>query len=193
MQNKFIYDSLQANKSTFFAKILYSIDAAVQTHLESCMMSDDRIDVDDGCLDFNNDQTAVCCRQFACSLPPTILKKLTNPEKVIHNDDDDDNDSASKRLKKKRRGNEDIDDKVFKNNSPTRAWLLHKDEKFGKVFHKHIASCPKDGEQPICLRFWIKGSCFKNCKNIHGKISQDARSAFDDWVKSCRLNSKPDF
>mmetsp|Transcript_11594 Transcript_11594/g.16658 ORF Transcript_11594/g.16658 Transcript_11594/m.16658 type:complete len:261 (+) Transcript_11594:930-1712(+) len=71
-KNKAVYDSLQMQDSTFFAQVLYFFDAAIQTHLESCMIEEERSDVDDKCIDFKSTQVAVLRRQFSCSLPPNI-------------------------------------------------------------------------------------------------------------------------
>ena len=157
-----------------------------------------RDDVNDACLEFDTDQTAILRRQFSCCLPPCITSKLEKTSKTNSDDDttDDDKRLSGKRKRKaeKEKLDKERDAKVAKNKAPlNKSWLLAKDEKFGKVFHTHIDSVPKDGEKQVCIRYHIKGSCFKSCRNVHGSLSGPAKSAFNDWVISCRESAAQDF
>ena len=192
-RNKSVYDSLQAQDQTFFAQVLYFVDAAIQTHLESCMIEEERSDVDDKCIDFKSTQVAVLRRQFSCSLPPSLCTKKKETKPILDVSSDDESKKRERKRKLKIKQKED-DVKKVKNSSPNRQWLLKDEESFAKVFHKNIKSCPKQGDKFLCLRFWIKGECFKNCKFIHSDISAESKPKLGEWIEACRQNKdRPDF
>jgi hypothetical protein len=49
-ENRLMYTSLQASDPFFFARVLFSIDNALQIHWRSCSNTDDRLSVNDRVL-----------------------------------------------------------------------------------------------------------------------------------------------
>jgi hypothetical protein len=182
---------------------------AIQVHLTSCNTQANRSDVDDTCLDFSTDQQNVTRRQFAITLPQSIrlLAQTTAPT-----DSKPGYESGGKgtgggggfdidkhRLKdeyyRKRMIKElenyqtpEIESKKVKNANPNKHWLLKPDESFGQVFQKKIRDCPKQDRSFVCLKFWIKGECYKNCKFIHADLNAETKTAVNDWISKCRAD-----
>jgi hypothetical protein len=73
-----------------------------------------------------------------------------------------------------------------KNPNPVKTWLLQADESFGQVFQTKIKTCPKQDRSFVCLKYWIKGECFKNCKFVHADLKQATKQGITDWIAQCR-------
>jgi hypothetical protein len=202
-RNKAVYDSIQRTDPTFLIQLLYSIDMAVQVHLNSCLIQEERSDVDDDCLDFKQDMTNIQRRQFSCTLP-NALRLMANPipdDKHIEGNGGGGGggggDAKRKReqehilreqLELEKHLNPNLESKKIKNANPNKAWLLKENENFGQVFYSQIKACPKQGRRLVCLRYWIKGECFKNCKHVHTDIDEPTKKSVDDWIKKCRVD-----
>jgi hypothetical protein len=193
-RNKSTYDSIQRSDGTFLTQVLYCIDMAVQVHLNSCMTQDLRADVDDDSLDFRTDMSNIQRRQFLCTLPTSL--RLLGESETKKREDELNADGGKIPGGKKRGLDEDADDrnrpppeaKKIKNSNPNKAWLLKDGEKYGSVFHKNIKSCPKQGRTFICLNYWIKGECMKNCKYIHDTLAAENKPLLNDWIAKCRAD-----
>lgn len=180
MRNRQVYEALQARDLTFLSQVLYCIDTAVQTHLDSCLVNEYRSDVDDECLDFAQDQAQILKRKFIVLLPECL--------QTTKRDLDDPSDSTYPAKKPRNADGKHDEEKKVKNMKPNQRWLLKRDENesFGKIFHHNIKSCPKQGDKFICLKFWIKGECNKGCRNLHEQIKEDTKNRFGKWVQACR-------
>jgi hypothetical protein len=66
--NATVYESRVIANRDFLSMILFIIDLAVQTHLQSCLMRDDAVDVNIICLDFSTAQAAVLNYTFFVNL-----------------------------------------------------------------------------------------------------------------------------
>jgi hypothetical protein len=209
-RNKQCYDSMQRSDSTFLSQVLYCIDMAIQVHLTSCLTQQLRTDVDDECLNFTVDQQNVTRRQFSIALPQSIkiLAIVNSPNEAKHQGDEPgkggggpkggglDNIDKSrlkdenyrKRLIQELEGfaNPALESKKVKNTNPNKSWLLKPDESFGQVFQTKIKTCPKQDRSFVCLKFWIKGECFKNCKFVHADLKQETKTEINEWINKCR-------
>lgn len=133
-------------------------------------------------------------RQFSCTLPPFL--KILALAGATNDEEKGDKNKGGPHLKNLKRTPEDADldtfndpnkgSKTVKNIKPNKTWLLKDNESFGSVFHKQIKTCPKQGRQFVCLKFWIKGSCFKNCKHLHADITEETKTNLDAWITKCR-------
>jgi len=211
-RNKSCYDSMQRSDSTFLSQLLYCIDMAIQVHLTSCLTRQLRTDVDDECLNFSADQQNITRRQFSITLPQSIKLLalaiapndlqlptleagkgggrggpqgggLDNIDKAKLKDE-----NYRKRLIKELEGfaNPELESKKVKNTNPNKSWLLKPEESFGSVFQTKIKTCPKQDRSFVCLKFWIKGECFKNCKFVHADLNQATKTEINEWINKCR-------
>ena len=211
-RNKASYDSMQRTDCTFLSQVLYCIDMAVQVHLDSCLSQTMREDVNDACLDFSTDQQNVTRRQFFITLPQsikTLAQTVTPSDKGAGIDLEqaggggggngkinglafDQNklkeDNYRKRLiqELENYNTPNLESKKVKNSNPVKTWLLQADESFGQVFQTKIKTCPKQDRSFVCLKYWIKGECFKNCKFVHADLKQETKQGITDWIAQCR-------
>jgi hypothetical protein len=211
-RNKSCYDSMQRTDSTFLSQILYCIDMAIQVHLTSCLTRSIRADVDDECLNFTVDQQNVTRRQFSITLPQSIkiiALSLSSDSKTTETDSGkrhggggrgglletiDKNrlkdENYRKRLIQELEGfnNPELESKKVKNTNPDKNWLLKPDEAFGAVFQTKIRTCPKQDRSFVCLKYWIKGECFKNCKFVHADLKPETKTEINAWIAKCRAD-----
>lgn len=80
-KKQLMYSSLQALDSSFFAKVLFSIDNALQIHWSSCCHSKDRTSVHDKVLLMQHSQEKILCHNFIQQLPKSIKDKIIEPTK----------------------------------------------------------------------------------------------------------------
>ena len=171
-----------------------------------------RTDVDDECLNFTVDQQNVTRRQFSITLPQSIkiiALALSNDQKNTDTDNGkkqgggpkggaldniDKNrlkdENYRKRLIQELEGfaHPELESKKVKNTNPNKNWLLKPDESFGNVFQTKIRTCPKQDRSFVCLKYWIKGECFKNCKFVHADLKQETKTEINDWIAKCRAD-----
>ncbi len=72
-KNRIIYTSLQGSDSSFYTKVIFTIDNALQMHWKSCCESTDRQSVDDQVLLMNDVQNSIRRYNFTQSIPRSIL------------------------------------------------------------------------------------------------------------------------
>jgi hypothetical protein len=76
--NCIMYTSFQATKYTFYAKVLFSIDSALQTHWKSSYALD-RMSVNDCFLLAQDQQDLIFRHSFNQLIPKTIHDKVPDP------------------------------------------------------------------------------------------------------------------
>ncbi len=189
-KNRLMYTSLQGTDSAFYAKVLFSIDNALQTHWKSCCDHDDRQSVNDRVLIMQEAQDSILRHNFLQSLPRSISDK-------INDNDDKKTQDGGRDHNRFRNKNKDGGKPIYNHDKNHLRWRLKEGEPFAKVFFPNQRKCPKtkDGKQ-LCLKFLIRGICDASCQRAH-KLSTDEEKAFDKWVNSCREENegamKPDF
>jgi hypothetical protein len=57
--NQIMYSTMQNSNPFFFAKVLFAIDSALQTHWRSCSLTSDRLSVNDCVLQMSNVQDSI--------------------------------------------------------------------------------------------------------------------------------------
>jgi hypothetical protein len=74
--NRLRYSSFQTSDPFFFAKVLFTMDNALQTHWHSCSSVSDRSSVNDNVLKMSDIQASVLSLNFNQHLPKVITDKI---------------------------------------------------------------------------------------------------------------------
>jgi len=193
--NRIIYSSIQANDPYFFAKVMFTIDNALQKHWRSCSSALDRASVNDNALCQSDIQVSILSLNFSQMPPKSISDKVF--AQLGNNKDDKDKGGAGGGRHGKRFPGANTDNKedvVYDNDKSNKNWKLKEDENFGKVFYAHQKDCPKTSEgKLICMKFFLRGVCMKTCNRVHS-LAGDDKKKFDAFIKECRNKaSKSDF
>ena len=132
---KFVVDRLIG------AKILFAADGKLQNYLENCRMAEDRTEVDDSILNFNEIVRDIANNRFFIDLPPSFSPEEERVCVVTP--------SASSEKKRKR---EDDDNERVPNKYPVPGVGLEKGEVFSSTFGgKLINLRPKWGSKKMCV------------------------------------------
>ncbi len=189
-KNRLMYTSLQGTDPAFYAKVLFAIDNALQTHWKSCCENIDRLSVNDRVLMMNDAQDSILRHNFIQSIPKSIMDKVENLN------DKKNNDGGQDFLKFRNKYREDKK-QIHNNDKAHLKWRLQDGETFSKIFFPNAKKCPKtkDGKQ-MCMKFLIRGICDPSCTRAH-KLSTEDEKAFDKFFAACREENegamKPDF
>ena len=187
-----LYESRQLDDPTFLTQVLFDIDSAVQLHLQSCERFENREQVNDVILCFDQAHNDIQRRKFTCIIQDFLKIKFSTdePRNIKHKDrlrdnivvagleNGSKNPNGAKRLK----------------NETNKKWLLRNNENFHETFNKFNRHAPKSPEgRLICLNWFIKGFCVEGCKREHGKLTGDVEKSFDKFIRVCRHNfNNPD-
>lgn len=76
-ENCLMYSSLQAADPTFCAKVLFSIDSALQIHWRSCCNSPDHSSVNDKVLMMQDSQDMILHHNFIQQIPRLISDRIS--------------------------------------------------------------------------------------------------------------------
>lgn len=190
--NRLIYSSIYASDPSFYAKILFTIDNALQIHWRSCSSATDRLSVNDRVLRMTDIQDSILRLNFNQMLPKSINDKVLSQQE---NKDGKFNGGGKHNGKKVPGGefdkNKDIIHDTDKNHSH---WRLKENENFAQTFYKNQKECPRtsDGKQ-ICMKFFLRGLCTKSCPRTHTLNKEDEKK-FETFINNCREGAgKPDF
>ena len=74
--NRLLYSSNQSSDQFFFAKVMFTMDSALQRHWRSCSSTPDRSSVNDNCLKTNDIQDAILGLSFSQTMPKSISEKV---------------------------------------------------------------------------------------------------------------------
>jgi len=77
-ENSLIYSSLYATNSSFFAKVLFSIDNALEINWRSCSNSDDCTSVNDRVLMMSDFQDSILRHSFIQQIPKSLSDKVSS-------------------------------------------------------------------------------------------------------------------
>jgi len=141
--NRIMYSTIQASDPYFFAKVLFAIDSALQSHWRSCSASNDRLSVNDRVLQMSDIQDSILRMSFNQTLPKPIIDKIAN---YLESSREKDNNSKNGRIGKngisnghKIQGGEsklkqDKQEVVYNQDKSHPHWRLRDGENFTKVF-----------------------------------------------------------
>jgi hypothetical protein len=191
-ENRLMYSSLQASNPSFFAKVLLSINNALQIYWRSCCHAKDRASVNDKVLLQQDAQDIILHHNFVQQLPKSIKDKIVKPV---------DDKNIPGKFPGQRYGIQKDKDKnhqkelLVDNDKSPLCWRVMDGKNYSQLFYQNQKKCPKNKDcQPICIKLFLRGFCDKNCNQAH-KMSKEEESEFDSFVACCREggNSKPDF
>ena len=162
-ENRTMYTTQHSADPFFFAKVLYTIDTALQTHWKSCSSAEDRLSVNDRVLHMQDVQDSILNLSFSRQIPKTISDKISAHLEKIANKDDKNNGKNSKfnggQNGHQNGGNHDgknKDQEVIHNQDKANPhWRLQDGENFSKIFYHKQKECPKMSEgKLICMKFF---------------------------------------
>lgn len=158
------YTSFQASDPYFFAKVMFTIDNAIQMHWHSCSSTPNRASVNDNVLRMSEIQGSILSMSFNQLLPKTISDKVFVQITLLKDDKDKDQGNGGhgqgkfkgKRFPGTNKDNQDKSDLVYNNDKSHQNWHLQENENFGRVFYGHQKEAPKisDGKL-ICMKFFL--------------------------------------
>jgi len=198
--NRIMYSTLHTADPFFFAKVLYAIDHALQSHWRSCSSNEDRLSVNDRVLFMDEVQETILNFSFARNIPKSIRDKiqayLDNKDKEFGKNGDGKPGGAQNNGNngKKKPGNKDNTEIVHNSDKFHPNWRVKEEENFSNVFYHRQKDCPQtvDGKT-ICMKFLIRGMCDTACTRAHTLSAADSKK-FDNFVEWCRSGGqKPDF
>jgi hypothetical protein len=191
--NRLIYSSLYGSDPSFYAKVLFAIDSALQVHWRSCCNQDNRMSVNDKVLIMQEIQDMLLRHNFMQQFPKSIMENI--PESTEKNGPylGGKNNGKLEQGLQKDGGKEMIHD-------PDKShlhWRIQDGEDFSKIFYNNQRKCPKTKEgKTICMKLFLQGFCDTSCPRVH-KLSPEDEKAFDKFVADCRTANegalKPDF
>jgi hypothetical protein len=202
-ENRNMYMTQHTADPFFFAKVLFAIDKALQSHWRSCSMSDDRLSVNDSVLQMQEVQESILDLSFSRQIPKSISDKINN---YLDKNSDKDDKGQGKNGKHNggnnkngangngRNGTQKDQEVVYNTDKSKPHWKLQEGENFSKVFYHKQKECPKtvDGKL-ICMKYFMRGMCGKTCNCAHS-LSQDDSKKFDKLLADCREEAaKKDF
>jgi len=202
--NRIMYGTLQASDPYFFAKVLFAIDGAVQSHWRSCSLTSDRLSVNDRVLQMTDIQDSILRMSFSQTIPKPLIDKISNYlESNREKDKDGKNgkngkfngiNSQANAYKNQGGDGKGKQDVVYNQDKSHPHWRLRDGENFTKVFYNRGKECPKTKDGKImCMKYLIRGLCDASCNRVHTLSKEDAKE-FDVFIQSCREGaSKPDF
>jgi hypothetical protein len=141
-ENRIMYTNQHSADPFFFAKVLYTIDTALQTHWKSCSSAEDRLSVNDRVLRMQDVQDSILNLSFSRQIPRTISDKISaHLEKIA--DKDDKNNGKNGKFNGGRNGHQNGGNHNGKNKDQVLIhnqdkanphWRLQDGENFSKIF-----------------------------------------------------------
>jgi hypothetical protein len=167
-KNRLMYSSLQASDPSFFCKVLFAIDNALQIHWHSCSSTQIRSSVNDRILFMSEIQDSILRHSFIQQIPKILNDKVNSIQEGSRNGKPEGNNKFNGKqgfLQDSGKGKSEIITDSDKNHA---TWHVKQGEDFTKTFYKNQRQCPKtqDGK-PICMKFFIRGFCDKSCTRAH--------------------------
>ncbi len=190
--NRIMYGTLQASDPYFFAKVLFAIDGAVQSHWRSCSLTSDRLSVNDRVLQMTDIQDSILRMSFSQTIPKPLIDKISNYlESNREKDKDGKNgkngkfngiNSQTNAYKNQGGDGKGKQDVVYNQDKSHPHWRLRDGENFTKVFYNRGKECPKTKDGKImCMKYLIRGLCDASCNRVHTLSKEDAKE-FDNGL-----------
>jgi hypothetical protein len=185
-----MYTSLHASDYTFFAKVLFCIDSAIQTHWKSCRDSEDRESVNDRVLLVQDQHDMILRHSFTQQIPRIILDKIPHLDESTKQGTGGGGQGKGKGGKDKNHLNNDKKDIITDDDKKHLKWRVRPGENFTKIFYFNQKLCPKNKDgKLLCMKYFLRGFCDASCSRIH-KLTSDDEKAFDKFVSDCRATNE---
>jgi hypothetical protein len=153
-QNRIMYTSLQTTDPSFFAKVLFAIESALQIHWRSCSQAPNRASVNDKVLLMQDFQDQILRHNFIQQLPKLLTDKIE-----YHNNSKSNN--GGKRFQTPDRDKDNHGKDITTDPDKTHLrWRIKEGENFAQIFSANQKKCPKttDGKT-ICMKLFLRGLC----------------------------------
>jgi hypothetical protein len=147
----------------FFAKVLFAIENALQSHWRSCSTASDRLSVNGTVLRMQDVQESILSLSFSRQIPKSISDRFSNYlDKNSEKDDKNHGKNGKSNGKNGKNGggnydgkHKDKDQEVLYNPDKSNPhWRLQEGENFSKIFYNHQKDCPKTSNNKlICMKF----------------------------------------
>jgi len=192
--NCMIYTSSQASDPYFFAKVMFAIDNALQNHWRSCSSASNRASVNDSVLHMSAVQESILSLNFTQWLPKSISDKVLLQLGSGKDDKGGNGKNGEKFPGTIQDQDKDKQDMVYDTDKSHHKWHVKENENISRTFYRNQKECTKSTEgEPICMKFFIRCFCTKNCTRAHTLNAEDTKH-FDEFVEGCWLRAlKPDF
>lgn len=186
---RIILKGMMESRPTLAAEFLYAVDIRAQLWLSECRKADDRSEVNDRLVNFDDIVDDCVTQRFNVSLPGTFLM----PADSNSDDEVQANESRDSRKKRRKRAEPAFDDSRHdKNEHQVEEFKMKQGEDWKNDFSgKCIEHRPSWGKKFMCPRWHTGGFCFKSCKNAEShvnddKVPQDKRKEYRTFLKKCR-------
>jgi hypothetical protein len=188
--NRILYSYMQSSDPQFFAKVMYKINSALQSHWRSCSTAIDRSAVNDNVLRLADTQEAIIGLNFMQTLPKQLADKVSNLLNPVKEEKNSNGQGKNgKKFPGSNQDNKDKQDLIYDNDKSHSQWKLKDNENFSKVFYAQQKECPKSAKgRLICMKFFIRGVCVKSCNRVH-MLSNEDKKKFDSFISSCRAQA----
>ena len=161
----------------FIAKLLCSVDERIYLWLRQCSTSNSVMETELNLMNFVSLINDVKLNRFNYILPPTIAALVVDeyPEG-----------NTTKRPSPR---NNSSGAEIHKNTKRVEEWAMRKGESWHNVFRNKAIEGPMLSTKcHPCLKFHVRGSCYKDCKNkaSHGVLNNDDRKKVNEFIKTLR-------
>ena len=150
---------------TYPAQICLSVDKRVQRWLAQCEVADDRTEVNDRVVDFDNLFEDILDCRFFCSLPAVFKVRAPLQPPAVSNPFDQERDRNGRG---KKRGVDKVDGGRINNESMIEELKMKENESWENVFCGNNAckriSWSGDAKIKMCPRWHSRGYCFPDCR-----------------------------
>ena len=189
------YKNRVAADKEFAAKILWAVDEQVNLFLNDCRRCDDRENVNEKFIDFDELHMSILLHRFNIILPANFHKKTpTEPAPGKENDPKKKNGGKRKGDGKDDEGGRKRDNKLV-NNDQVPEFKMKEGETWEKTFQgKCIDKRVKLNDVIMCPRYHTKGYCWKEgCKfsKTHipaSEVPSDTKAQYMQFMACCRAS-----
>jgi len=184
-EQKIKFKKASNRDKTFATRFLYAVDVRFQEFLHLCKLAKNRDDIDDRILDVSDLIKGVRFGSFSMDLPPNT--RAIKADRNTREKDEID--------PKRRKPNPKEDGKRHTTNDAQHPELKMRDSEDWKrdFVGKHAKLKPSwdAGKTKMCVRWHIKGDCFRDCEHsaIHvasDQIPSDKLAAMKKFLAKCR-------
>jgi len=151
--NRILYSNMQSSDQCFYAKIMFTIDRALQTHWRSCSSQDERASVNDNVLRMSDIHDSILSLQFNQMLPKLIADKVQAAMNTNKEDKGSGFPKGGKKLPGANQDQKDKQDLVYDSDKNHSQWRIKEGENFSKLFYTNQKECPKTSDgKLICMK-----------------------------------------
>ena len=160
----------------FIAQFLCSIDNRLYQWLQECSMAVSVEDTNLRLIEYSTLFDDIAMNRFQYRLPPSVKEVSEGTNSLT--------DKIAEREKKRQRTVEHI-----RNEAVPGEWKLKQGERWDSTFRNKTMAGPElSCGSKFCLKFWVKGVCYKDCKQIasHAALSEEDKALGDAYIKELR-------